>query len=457
MAPPETPTDTDTGTHSRTPGVDSGAIMVCGTSSGVGKTTVVTALCRLWADAGLDVTPFKGQNMSNHGAVTTDGGEMSRAQYMQALAARVEPDRRMNPVVLQPMGDHRSRVVVLGDEASSADAVEYGVRTGSLRHIVSDALTSLRREHDWLVAEGAGGAAEINLLDRDIVNLPLAAATGLPVLLVTDIDRGGAFASAFGTVELLPERLRHCIRGIVLNRFRGDPRLLDAGTRELTRRTGIPVLGVLPHLGDHLMLGDEDSADLDRPRHHSASCDAPVRVAVVRWPHVVNPADLDPLRLEPCVDLRWATAGADLYDADLVVVPNSRDPRSDLTWLRARSIDRALVNNPTHVVALGNAVSLLVDLGLLPPDDGPTWTDASGRVHALTRPGALDDDATRGELLSKVAADWGRFFAPSPTPYAEALDSHLDHLAGWLTRDLDVDAVKAIAAAAAPVGTEPGW
>lgn len=319
--------------------------MVVGTTSGAGKSTLVSALCRALVRRGLDVAPFKAQNMSNHSAVTPDGGEIGRAQAMQAFAARVETDRRMGPVLLKPSGARTSHLVVLGEEVGVADAVGYGERSARLRPVVLEALQSLRAEHEVIVLEGAGGAAEINLLDRDLVNLPLAAAAGVPAVLVVDIERGGAFAAAYGTWALLPDRLRTCLRGVVINSFRGDVSLLEPGLRDLEARTGLPVLGVLPHLGEHLMLGVEDSLDLtaDPPSaHRSGPTGRPVRVGVVRLPHLANPSDLDPLVLEPDVELRWVSTPGDLIDVDLVILPGSRSTVGDLGWLRERGLDRAL-------------------------------------------------------------------------------------------------------------------
>lgn len=333
-----------------------GALLVAGATSGAGKSTVTSALCRALARRGVDVAPFKAQNMSNHSAVTADGGEIGRAQAMQALAARVAPDRRMGPVLLKPSG-MRSHVVVLGEEVAIDDAVGYGDRARRLRPVVLEALTGLRRQHEVVVLEGAGGAAEPNLWERDIVNLPLAAAAGLPAVLVVDIDRGGAFAAAYGTWALLPDHLRACLQGFVLNGMRGDVSLLDPALPDLEARTGLPVLGVLPHLGDEPMLGVEDSLDLRAPWRDAGAAygaeqdpeataylidERPVRVAVVRLPHLSNPSDLDPLVLEPSVQLRWATRPDDLADADLVVLPGTRATVSDLAWLRRRGLADAL-------------------------------------------------------------------------------------------------------------------
>ncbi len=291
--------------------------------------------------------------MSNHSAVTPDGGEIGRAQALQALAAGVETDRRMNPILLKPAAGQTSHLVVLGDEVGTADARGYGATARGLRGVVLDALTSLRHDHDLVVAEGAGGAAEINLLDRDLVNLPLAAAAGIPALLVVDIDRGGAFAAAHGTLDLLPRRLRRQIVGIVFNQFRGDPSLLAEGIAELTKRDGVPVLGVLPHLGAHPMLGVEDSLDVASPSSVDPSTSTrPLRVAVIRLPHVANPADLDPLVLEPDVELRWVSGPGGLESADLVVIPGSRATVADLAWLRERGLDRALLHTRAAVLGL---------------------------------------------------------------------------------------------------------
>lgn len=486
--------------------------MVCGSTSGAGKSTVAAALCRAWSTTGTRVAPFKAQNMSNHCAVTPDGGEIGRAQAMQALAARVETDRRMNPVLLKPSTAASSHLVVLGEEVSVTDAHGYGDTARSLRPIVLEALQSLRVEHDAVVLEGAGGAAEINLLDRDLVNLPLAAAAGVPAVLVVDIDRGGAFAAAHGTLDLLPHRLRRQVAGVVFNQFRGDPSLLEGGFAELTRRTGVPVLGVLPHLGDHLMLGVEDSLDLTTATQPVSTADRPVRVAVVRLPHLANPSDLDPLVLEPSAEVRWVTRGEDVVHADLVILPGSRATVADLAWLRERRIDQALDRTQAWVVglcagyqmlgtsihdALESGAGAVSGLGLLPvrttfvapktvrrsrgPDvhgyqihwgrpeveDGRSWltlddgpegcVGPSGRVLGTSLHGILDDDAFRGRLLSRVAADRSRDYTPCAVPYAAALDAHHDHLAGWLAAHLDGDALRDIAAGALRPDEAPGW
>jgi adenosylcobyric acid synthase len=335
------------------------ALLVCGTASGVGKSTVVAGLCRLLARSGSRVAPFKAQNMSNHAAVTVDGGEIGRAQAAQAAAAGVEPEIAMNPLLLKPIGERDSRLVVLGHERGTSRACDGEARAAELRPIVLDAWRSLRARFDTVVAEGAGGAAEINLLARDVVNLPFAAAAGIPAVVVVDIDRGGAFAAALGTLELLPPALAVTVQGFVINRFRGDPALLDPGIAVLERRTGVPVLGVLPWLAEPPRLQAEDSLDLDGwsvERHGSA---APLRVAVVHLPHLANPSDLDPLLGEPDVELTWATRPAAVLAADVVVVPGTRATVADLAWLRGRGLDDALARTPATVLGLCGGYQML--------------------------------------------------------------------------------------------------
>ncbi|KRF34441.1 cobyric acid synthase [Nocardioides sp. Soil805] len=478
----------------------SGALLVCGATSGAGKSTVTSALCRVWSDAGRDVAPFKAQNMSNHAAVTADGGEIGRAQAMQAWAARVAPDRRMNPILLKPSAARTSHLVVLGDEVTVTDAAGYGEVARGLRDVVLEAFTSLRAEHDWVVAEGAGGAAEINLLDRDLVNLPLAAAAGIPAIVVVDIDRGGAFASAYGTWALLPDHLRRQVRGFVFNQFRGDASLLEPGHAELTDRTGLPVLGVLPHLGQHPMLGVEDSLDLATTTRPGGS-PSPLRVALLRLPHLANPADFDPLVMEPSVSLRWAAHPDDLDDADLVILPGSRATVADLAWIRERGLADAVARTGAVVLGICAGYQMLgrwIDdriesgagrvpgLDLLgvettfatpkivrrtgpgyeirwgrPVSDEP-WDVAvegsrRGSVHGTSVHGLFDDDAFRHSFLGEVARSRGRRYDPSPVSFATAVDQHLDHLASWLGEHLDLDAVDKIATSALPVDAAPGW
>lgn len=319
--------------------------MVCGTASDVGKSRLVAGLCRVFARRGLGVAPFKAQNMALNSFATRSGHEIARSQAHQAAAARTEPTVDMNPVLLKPTGELRSQLVVMGRPAGDVLAGEYQGHTEALIPIVHSALERLRDRFDVVVAEGAGGAAEINLLDRDLVNLPLAHRARMPAILVGDIERGGVFASLYGTVALLPDELRAQLRGFVVNKLRGDPKMLGAGLRELERRCALPCLGVLPHLG-HLAVDAEDSLALAQravavPREQGGES---LDVAVVALPHLANFTDFDPLALEPGVALRYVAGATTLGTPDLVVVPGSKATVADLSWLRACGLDRAILD-----------------------------------------------------------------------------------------------------------------
>ena len=315
--------------------------MVCGTSSDAGKSTVVTGLCRLLARRGVSVAPFKGQNMSLNAMVTADGGEIGRAQWLQAVAAGAEPEVAMNPVLLKPTGERASQVVVMGRPVGVHEAGDYQTSKGELLRVVDDALASLRARFDVVVCEGAGSPAEINLLRHDIVNLGLARRAGIPALLVGDIERGGVFAHLYGTVGILPGELASLIRGFVINRFRGDRALLGGASAELEDRCGVPTLGVLPHLG-RLELDAEDSLALQRTPTVAPRRAAALDVAAIRLPCVSNFTDLDPLVAEPGVGVRWVEHAGTLGDPDLVVLGGTRATVADLRWLRDSGLATAL-------------------------------------------------------------------------------------------------------------------
>src|SRR5258708_39977839 len=281
------------------------ALMVGGMESDVGKSHVVTGLCRLLARRGVRVAPFKGQNMALNSFVTPAGHEIGRAQGIQALAAGAEPEVAMNPILLKPTGERTSQVIVLGRAVAHLDALAYHARKPELFGTVLDALDDLRRRFDVVVCEGAGSPAELNLLDHDIVNLRVARDAGSGAIVVGDIDRGGVFASLYGTVALLPDDLRPLVRGFVINKFRGDPALLAPGLADLERRTGVPTLGVIPWLHD-VALDAEDSLALDgrRPRPATPALADSLDVAVLRFPRISNFTDLDALAVEPGVTVR---------------------------------------------------------------------------------------------------------------------------------------------------------
>jgi adenosylcobyric acid synthase len=332
--------------------------MVCGTTSDAGKSTVVTGLCRLLAGAGVSVAPFKGQNMSLNSMVTAGGAEIGRAQWLQAVAAGAEPEAAMNPVLLKPTSEHSSQVIVMGRPVETRQAADYQRSKADLVGVVDEALGDLRSRFDVVILEGAGSPAEINLLDHDIVNLGLAARAGVPAVLVGDIHRGGVFAHLLGTVAVLPEDLRRCIRAFVINMFRGDPALLGDAMEQLEARCGVPTLGVLPYLPG-LVLDAEDSL-------HGMLAALPAEplppgadrldVAVVRFPRLSNFTDFDPLLIEAGVEVRFVDHPSALGDPDLIVLPGTKSTAADLAWLHAsglRNLIEARRRTPSPPTILG--------------------------------------------------------------------------------------------------------
>jgi len=369
--------------------------MVCGTASNSGKSVLAAGICRVLARRGVSVAPFKGQNMSLNSVVTADGAEIGRAQGAQAEAAGVEPEAAMNPVLLKPMSDRRSQVMVMGRPWRVLDAAEYHAAKPELRETVLDALGELRGRFDVVVLEGAGSPAEINLLEGDLVNLGLADAAGIPAVVVGDIDRGGVFAHLFGTVELLPPHLRRRVRGFVINKLRGDPALLGTGPGELEARTGVPTLGVVPWL-EGITVDAEDSlslgSDTSSPLVAEVGRDDPLDVAVLRFPRVSNFTDVDALAAEPGVCVRWVDRAARFGEPDLVVLPGSKATVADLAWLRDTGLDRALVAR----MARGDAPAVLAVCGGLQMlgrriEDPDGVEAAAGTVEGL---GLLDIDTT---------------------------------------------------------------
>ncbi|WP_287468856.1 cobyric acid synthase [Hydrogenophaga sp.] len=313
-------------------------VMVLGTSSGAGKSWLATALCRHYARQGLKVAPFKAQNMSNNARVV-QGGEIGSAQYFQALAARAEPEVRMNPVLLKPEADTHSQYVLMGRVDPALTALPWRERGERAWPTVRAALHGLIAEHDVVVIEGAGSPAEINLMASDIVNLRVAREANARCLLVTDIDRGGAFAHLYGTWALLPEADRARIRGFVLNKFRGDAALLAPAPEQLQALTGVPTVGVIPMQWRH-GLPEEDGVFDDRS---NASGAVHTTVAVVAWPRISNLDEFQPLKNVPGVRLQWARSPAELAHlgaSDVVVLPGSKSTAADLAWLREQGLDR---------------------------------------------------------------------------------------------------------------------
>lgn len=312
-------------------------VMVLGTTSGAGKSWLTAALCRWYARQGLKVAPFKAQNMSNNARVV-GGGEIGSAQYFQALAARAVPDVRMNPLLLKPERDTHSQVVLMGQVSAELTAMPWRGRSERVWPQIANALDALRAENDVVVIEGAGSPAEINLMASDIVNLRVARHADARCLLVTDIDRGGAFAHLYGTWALMPESDRALLRGFVLNKFRGDASLLAPAPQQLQALTGIATVATLPMWREH-GLPEEDGVFDDRSH---ASGAVTRTVAVVAYPRISNLDEFQPLKNVPGVRLAWARTPAELAGAEWIVLPGSKHTSGDLAWLRAQGLDRAI-------------------------------------------------------------------------------------------------------------------
>lgn len=336
------------------------AIMLQGTSSHVGKSILTTALCRIFKQDGHKVTPFKSQNMALNSYVTKDGGEMGRAQVAQAEAAGLEPTVEMNPVLLKPTGNSCSQVVVMGKPVGNMSAKEYhsGYSLTALG-VVSDCLQKLHKDFDVIVIEGAGSPAEVNLKDNDIVNMRIAKLASSPVLLIADIDRGGALASVVGTLELLSPDERDLVKGIIINKFRGDINLLKPALDFLEMKTGKPVLGVVPHL-DRLGIDDEDSVSLEDKQQSNKTGE--LDIAVLRLPKISNFTDFDALANETDVQVRYVRQGEAIGKPDLIILPGSKNTTEDLLYLRHNGYEKELiklVKSGTPVVGICGGYQML--------------------------------------------------------------------------------------------------
>ena len=316
-------------------------LMVQGTASHAGKSLLVAALCRIFRQDGYSVAPFKAQNMSLNSFVTPDGGEIGRAQAVQAEAAGIPPSVDMNPVLLKPEADSRSQVVLMGKPYVTTSAADYYSLKSELWPKVVDALERLRHQYQVVVIEGAGSPAEINLARDEIVNMRVARHAGAPVLLIGDIERGGVFASLVGTMEVLEPDERALIKAFVINKFRGDINLLEPGLRFLEKRTGVPVAGVIPWFND-IHIAEEDALGLDTPQSGGSSVG--VDIAVIQVPHLSNFDDFDPLQEETGVSLRYVASSYQLGNPDLIIVPGSKTTMSDLNWLRQQGLDKHIID-----------------------------------------------------------------------------------------------------------------
>lgn len=484
----------------RREGVTGGALLVAGTTSDAGKSMVVAGLCRLLSRRGIRVAPFKAQNMSNNSAVAIEGGEIGRAQAMQARAAGLAPSVRFNPILLKPGSDRTSQLLVRGRPVGNVGAADYHAYRDRLAGVVVEELSGLRAEFDAVICEGAGSPAEINLRATDLANMGLARATGLPVVLVGDIDRGGLLAHLFGTVAVLEPADQKLIAGFIVNKFRGDPALLAPGLDQLAALTGRPSYGVLPYDG-RLWLDGEDSLSVVAGQTLGIPADPLgtqwLRVAAIRLPRISNSTDVEALACEPGVLVRWASDPADIADADIVVIPGSRATVADLAWLRERGLAEAIT---AHARAGGAVLGLcggfqmlcrriedtvesgagsVAGLNLLDADivfdrdktlgrwEHPlsgyeihhgrvsrcaeqAWFDADGVAQGWVRGGVfgthwhglLDNDEFRRRWLTHVARPGFRVAPDISVPARR--DAQLDLMADLLTAHLDLDALLAL-------------
>ena len=314
------------------------SLMFQGTGSSVGKSMLCTAVLRILHQDGWKVAPFKAQNMALNSYATSEGLEMGRAQVTQAWAAGIEPSVKMNPILLKPTSDRKSQVVVGGKPIGTMTAMEYEEYKPQLRQFVKDTYDALENEVDCVVLEGAGSPAEINLHDGDLVNMAMAEAADAPVLLIGDINPGGVFASLYGTVKLLPEEEQKQIKGIVINKFRGDVKILEPGLDMLEELLGIPVVGVIPYMD--VDIEDEDSVTERFSRQYGGEA---VRIAVVHIPHISNFTDFNILESESDVSVKYVKNAADIRDADIVMIPGTKNTIEDLNWMKQRGIADEIV------------------------------------------------------------------------------------------------------------------
>lgn len=477
-------------------------LLIAGTSSDAGKSLVVTGLCRALALRGVDVAPYKAQNMSNNSMVTSDGAEIGRAQYLQAQAARVEPSSAMNPVLLKPGTDRRSFVVLRGQPHGTLEAGQYATGRRGLAKAAWQAYAELAASHDLVVCEGAGSPAEINLRAGDYVNMGLARRFDLPVLLVGDIDRGGVLASIYGTWGLLDADDRALLAGYIINKFRGDASVLEPGLVELTRRTGLANLGVLGWLPE-VWLDGEDALEVGRWRGgRRPGDDTDLQVAVVRLPRISNATDVDALAAEPGVTVTVTTDPRVVESADLVVLPGSRTTAHDLGWLRSTGLADAVARRAAAglpVLGICGGYQMLAEtvddelesgsgtqpgLGLLPVHvrfgvdkvlgrPRGTWRGHAvagyeihhgrceptreaepfldgyqvGATYGTLWHGAFENDGFRRAFLPEVAQIAGRAWRPRPgaTGYADRREAMIERLAEAIEASIDVEGLIALA------------
>jgi len=492
-----------------------GALLVAGTTSDAGKSVVVAGICRWLRRQGVSVAPFKAQNMSNNSVVTMDGGEIGRAQALQAAACGLAPSTAFNPVLLKPGSERSSQLVVMGKAHGPVSAQDYVQHRQWLRTVVADQLGALRARYDVVVCEGAGSPAEINLRHSDLANMSLAREARLAVLVVGDIDRGGVLAHLFGTLAVLSPADQALVAGFVINKFRGDPALLAPGLEQLHALTGRRTLGVLPFDG-RLWLDAEDSlgtvADAAVGRPAPPVGQQWLRVVAIRLPRVSNSTDVEALACEPGVSVRWASEPSRVLDADVVVIPGSKSTVQDLAWLRRTGLAQVIIEHASSgkpvlgicggYQMLGEKITDTVEsmagtvagLGLLdlevefgaekilanpsgsamgravagyeihhgrvvrsgddPLLDKPAEGSRRGSVHGTHWHGLLANNGFRRAWLTEVAAAAGRsgFVVARDTDVAAMRETQLDVLGDLVEHYLDTDALTALIEHGAPQG-----
>src|SRR5262245_27157424 len=403
------------------------SLMVVGTASPAGKSILVTALCRILSRRGVRVAPFKSQNMALNSFVCRDGSEIGRAQVAQAEAAGVAPEVDMNPILLKPTNNHQIQVVLHGRVYGKMTVAEYYERKPFFFEKSLQSFHRLASKFDVIILEGAGSAVEVNLKDRDIVNLPFAAAVGAPALLVADIDRGGVFASIVGTFALLDDEERKLLRGFIINRFRGDLQLFAGGTEFLERHTGRPCLGVLPYI-ESLRIDQEDSVSLEDHRTLSGS----FSVGVIRLPHISNYTDFNPLESVPGVSLNYLTQSEASPPLDLVIIPGTKNTIADLRWLLNCGFKKLLLQTLERggwVIGICGGYQML----------GRTVSDPNGVEEGGSQAG-LDLLPVETELdVHKVTvkSKGGSFFGPDVSGYEIHMGrtGHLKTMNPFITKE----------------------
>ena len=380
-------------------------IMVQGTASAVGKSVIVTALCRIFKQDGYKVAPFKSQNIALNSFVTEGCGEIGRAQAVQAEAAGIAPTVDMNPVLLKPTSNSGCQVVRLGKVFKNISAQDYTNYAPSLLKTVTESLERLRAEYEIVVIEGAGSTAEINLKDREIVNMRIAKASGSPVLLAGDIDKGGVFASLVGTLELLDEDERHYVKGLIINKFRGDVNLLKPAIDFVEKRTGLPVLGVIPYFKD-IRIAQEDSVYLDEREKNNQTGD--LKIALIRLPHISNYDDFDPLEEDGCT-INYVTQRFELGEPHLIVIPGTKSTINDLQYLRQTGLANTIIEKAragTPVVGICGGYQILGRKILDPQrvESDETEVEGLGLLNVVTE---FATEKSTSQVRAQVTADTG--------------------------------------------------